>query len=101
MRRVPFLLIGGAVVPVTLLAHTPGASLDRPAGQPKSSGTTYSSTRMADGRQWMTQNLNVNTAQSYCYDDAELNCPQYGRLYTWEAARPRMSVTRRRMALAN
>src|SRR5688500_4603917 len=74
MWRVLFLLIGSAVVPVTLLARSP-------------SGTTYPSKRMADGKQWTTQNLNVNTAQSYCYEDAERNCRQYGRLYTWEAAR--------------
>ena len=88
MRHVPFLLIGNAVVlSVTLLAQTPSTSLARPAAQSKSSGTTYSSKRMADGKQWTTQNLNVNTAQSYCYEDAELNCRRYGRLYTWEAAR--------------
>ena len=69
MRRVSILLIGVAVASVTLLAQTPTASK-----------------RMADGKQWTTQNLNVNTAQSYCYEDAELNCGQYGRLYTWEAA---------------
>ena len=87
MRRVLFILIGSALVSITLLGQTTSAPLDRQAAQPKSSGTTYSSTRMADGRQWMTQNLNVNTVQSYCYDDAERNCRQYGRLYTWEAAR--------------
>src|SRR5262249_20172308 len=43
--------------------------------------------RMADGKQWMTQNLNVKTVASYCYEDAEQNCRQYGRLYTWESAR--------------
>jgi len=53
----------------------------------KASGTMYSSQRMADGKQWMTHNLDVNTAQSYCYEDAELNCRRYGRLYTWESAR--------------
>ena len=42
---------------------------------------------MVDGKQWTTQNLNVNTGQSYCYEDAERNCRQYGRLYTWDAAR--------------
>ena len=51
------------------------------------SGTMYSSKRMADGKQWMTRNLDVNTAPSYCYEDAELNCRRYGRLYTWESAR--------------
>jgi uncharacterized protein (TIGR02145 family) len=53
----------------------------------KASGTMYSSTRMADGKQWMTHNLDVNTMPSYCYEDAELNCRRYGRLYTWESAR--------------
>jgi uncharacterized protein (TIGR02145 family) len=45
------------------------------------------SKRMADGKQWTTRNLNAATAASYCYQDAERNCSQYGRLYTWESAR--------------
>ncbi len=43
--------------------------------------------RMADGKQWTTHNLNIETVASYCYEDAERNCRQYGRLYTWESAR--------------
>jgi beta-barrel assembly-enhancing protease len=54
-----------------------------PAG---ASGQTSPSRQMADGKQWTTQNLNVATVPSYCYDDAEVNCLRYGRLYTWEAA---------------
>ena len=50
------------------------------------SGATYSSKRMADGKQWMTKNLDVNATPSYCYEDAESNCGRYGRLYTWESA---------------
>jgi uncharacterized protein (TIGR02145 family) len=46
-----------------------------------------SSKWMADGKQWTTHNLNVKTEPSYCYEDAELNCRRYGRLYTWESAR--------------
>jgi uncharacterized protein (TIGR02145 family) len=42
---------------------------------------------MADGKEWTTTNLNVNMSPSYCYEDAELNCRRYGRLYTWESAR--------------
>jgi len=53
----------------------------------KASGTMYSSKRMADGKQWTTRNLDVNTMPSYCYEDAEPNCRRYGRLYTWESAR--------------
>ena len=32
------------------------------------------------------ENLSVNTAPSYCYEDSEPNCRRYGRLYTWESA---------------
>jgi uncharacterized protein (TIGR02145 family) len=46
----------------------------------------YPSKRMPDGKQWMTENLNVNTGGSFCYDESELNCRRYGRLYTWESA---------------
>lgn len=44
------------------------------------------SKRMPDGKQWTTKNLNVETEGSYCYDNAEENCRQYGRLYTWASA---------------
>jgi len=57
------------------------------AQQAKSSGETHSSKRMKDGKQWTTYNLSVRIAGSYCYEDAERNCGQYGRLYTWESAR--------------
>lgn len=53
----------------------------------ESSGAASSFRRMADGKQWMTQNLDLDTASSYCYDNTELNCRTYGRLYTWESAR--------------
>src|SRR5687767_9641674 len=49
--------------------------------------SAYPSRRMPDGKQWTTHNLAVNTVPSYCYEDAELNCRRYGRLYTWESAR--------------
>ena len=39
------------------------------------------SKRMADGKQWMTRNLDVNTMPSYCYEDGELNCRRHGRSY--------------------
>ena len=42
--------------------------------------------RMADGKQWTTRNLDVTTVPSFCYDDAQLNCSKYGRLYTWDSA---------------
>ena len=74
MTRLGLLLLGLGIAALPL------------AAQPRPSGTTYSSKHMADGKQWTTQNLNVKTAQSYCYEDAELHCRKYGRLYTWESA---------------
>ena len=35
---------------------------------------------------WMAQNLNYETANSYCYGNTPSNCTKYGRLYTWAAA---------------
>jgi uncharacterized protein (TIGR02145 family) len=61
-------------------------STQRPGKDQNLSGTTGSSKRMADGKEWTTSNLNVNTPSSYCYEDAESNCRRYGRLYTWESA---------------
>src|SRR6266567_6121352 len=62
-------------------------SLSTSARAQNASGTMYTSKQMADGKQWTTHNLDVNTMPSYCYEDAELNCRRYGRLYTWESAR--------------
>jgi len=35
---------------------------------------------------WMAQNLNFKMDDSWCYDEDEANCAQYGRLYIWDAA---------------
>jgi len=57
-----------------------------PAGAVPETPNGYGSRQMADGKQWTTDNLNVETGASYCHGDAEANCRRYGRLYTWEAA---------------
>ena len=36
---------------------------------------------------WMAENLNTETSDSYCYNDDADNCTKYGRLYTWETAK--------------
>lgn len=65
-----------------------GVCLERLSAQDKKAPDTQpSAKRMADGKQWTTENLNIKTIPSYCYEDAESNCRQYGRLYTWESAR--------------
>jgi uncharacterized protein (TIGR02145 family) len=64
-----------------------GSRLSNPsAKEQKASSTTHPFRQLPDGKQWTTDNLNVNVDPSYCYDDADLNCRQFGRLYTWESA---------------
>lgn len=48
---------------------------------------TYRWIRMKDGKIWMAENASYKTSNSYCYDNKESNCNQYGRLYIWEAAK--------------
>jgi len=38
-------------------------------------------------QKWMTSNLNIETEDSWCYEDNAENCAKYGRLYTWSAAK--------------
>jgi uncharacterized protein (TIGR02145 family) len=47
---------------------------------------TYSWVLLDDGKRWMSENLNYETADSWCYDNNDDNCGLYGRLYTWKAA---------------
>jgi uncharacterized protein (TIGR02145 family) len=42
--------------------------------------------------EWMNRNLNVETPDSWCYNDDPANCETYGRLYTWEAAMSACSI---------
>lgn len=49
-------------------------------------GNIYTVKILADNKQWMTNNLNINIPGSYGYENAEQKSNQYGRLYTWKSA---------------
>ena len=49
-------------------------------------GNRYPVKKMMDNNLWMTANLKVDIADSYCYENIKENCEQYGRLYTWKSA---------------
>lgn len=38
-------------------------------------------------QEWMAENLNYATGNSWCYNDNSSNCTIYGRLYDWETAK--------------
>ena len=75
------------VIALSIVLGSLTTSLRRVSAQAqRESSTTNSSKLMADGKQWMTRNVDLNIVSSYCYAGNELNCRQYGRLYTWESA---------------
>lgn len=41
---------------------------------------------MSDGHYWLTKNMDLKTAESYCIHDSSQYCKLFGRLYTWNAA---------------
>jgi uncharacterized protein (TIGR02145 family) len=75
------------VVLLVMSIGSPGTGLPHLSAQARiTGGAPYSAKRMADAKQWTTRNLDVATTPSYCYDDVELNCRRYGRLYTADSA---------------
>ena len=49
-------------------------------------GNSYQVMRMPDGKDWTTENINIDVPESFCYDSLKFNCDRYGRLYTWKTA---------------
>lgn len=49
-------------------------------------GNSYAIKTMPDNKTWMITNLKIDIPGSYCYENAEQKCREYGRLYTWTSA---------------
>ena len=87
-RPKPTLRISVVSIALGIAFGSVSAAVERLSAQDqKTSDAVDSPKRMADGKLWTTRNLNIENAWSYCYEDTERNCRQYGRLYTWESAR--------------
>ncbi|MBM3405010.1 MAG: hypothetical protein FJY10_08995 [Bacteroidetes bacterium] len=79
MKKLTLLLI--LFLPVTLLkAQEKGTFTD------SRNGTVYPTITLA-GQTWIAENLNYPVPGSWCYEDEEDNCVNYGRLYDWPAAK--------------
>ena len=48
---------------------------------------SFPSRTMLDGRIWTSVNLQISVPDSFCKGDDSAFCAQYGRFYTWEAAK--------------
>jgi len=56
---------------------------DNPSG---GGGVFYESVKIGS-QTWMKKNLNIETEDSWCYENRADNCNRHGRLYTWESAK--------------
>ena len=61
-------------------------ALARCGGTVNIKGQTYKTVQIGD-QIWMAENLNLEVPNSYCYDKDPGNCRNYGRLYSWQAAK--------------
>ena len=96
LRRQTLLLTAAATVALCLsgcskkLAQTPASDTPEVSEIPgtfidERDGKRYKTTVIAD-QTWMAENLNYDIGNSWCYNNDNLYCGKYGRLYDWNTA---------------
>jgi len=67
-------------------SHKQTRTVAQLTGAACNAGDGYESVTIG-GLKWMKKNLNIETADSWCYENSPDSCAKYGRLYTWNAAK--------------
>jgi uncharacterized protein (TIGR02145 family) len=96
LTQVRYTLIAAIFFAATGASCTPGNQISQAGRDSQNSrdsvvidpqGNQYPVKMMSDGLLWMTANLKLNIAGSFCYNNEKGKCEQYGRLYLWETAK--------------
>jgi uncharacterized protein (TIGR02145 family) len=67
-------------------SHKETRAVAQLTGAACNAGGDYESVTIG-GLKWIKKNLNIETADSWCYANSADSCAKYGRLYKWNAAK--------------
>lgn len=66
--------------------QTPTPASTPPSTTPQATEVTMPKEVVLNGLTWTTENQDIELPDSWCYDNVDSYCKEYGRLYSWSAA---------------